>query len=56
MRQPPLLLIRTIKNGAPIMAVSIDTGISAADILRAIVSTIIMNTAPKLTDAGTIER
>ena len=41
-----------MKNGAPIIAVKIETGISAAETLRATVSTAIINTAPILTDAG----
>ena len=45
-----------IKNGAPIIAVRIDTGISAAVMVRAAVSTITIKAAPKLTDAGTRDR
>ena len=54
--QPPVLRKSAINTGAPIMAVSTDTGISDGLILRATVSTNIINTAPILTDAGTNTR
>jgi hypothetical protein len=41
-----------IKNGAPTTAVSIEIGISAAEALLATVSTITINAAPILIDAG----
>ena len=44
--------MRMIKNGAPMIAVKIDTGISDAVIVLAAVSTITKNTAPKLMDVG----
>ena len=53
---PPLLRIRTIKNGAPMMAVRMEMGISAAVALRATVSTATINTAPKLMEAGSRAR
>ena len=42
-----------MKNGAPMTAVRIDMGISEAVALRASVSTSAMNTAPRLSEAGT---
>ena len=41
-----------MKNGAPMIAVKIDTGISEAVIVLAAVSTMTMNVAPKLMEAG----
>jgi hypothetical protein len=41
-----------MKNGAPITAVRIDTGISSAVALLATVSTRTINTAPKLIEEG----
>ena len=53
---PPVFRSRAINTGAPIIAVSTETGISEGLMLRAAVSTKTMNTAPKLTEAGTSTR
>ncbi len=55
-RHPPLFRIRKIKNGAPMTAVRMETGISAAEALRATVSTATMKHPPSEMDAGSSDR
>ena len=48
--------MRIIKNGAPMIAVKMEIGISLAHRLRAKVSTMTMKPAPKEAQAGTKDK
>ena len=52
---PPDLRISMMKKGAPMMAVRMETGISAGETVRAAVSTATINTAPRLMEAGMMD-